>query len=190
MHFHKQAKSFLNHRTFTRKTARLQSLSQESVIDLNAGTHTSPLMATIQNIHMDDRKVQDGRLLNSTAGMLPLLPTSQNDPSGLGGVEAFWNSFSCDRSIAELPSVPAFPARMIHEGSTATADTQLRQASMLKIHILAGGFAPPDLDVLLRVRLGLSGLHAPVSLGVSTVSSRAPMYHARWPHLGGSPFFR
>ena len=61
---------------------------------------------------------------------------------------------------------------------------------MLIIHILAGGLAPPDLDVLLRVRLGLSGLHAPVSLGVSTVSSRAPMNHARWPHLGGSQFFR
>ena len=30
----------------------------------------------------------------TTAGMRPLLPTSQNDPSGLGRVEAFWNSFS------------------------------------------------------------------------------------------------
>jgi hypothetical protein len=59
---------------------------------------------------------------------------------------------------------------MIYEGSTATADTPLRQAIMLIIYILAGGLAPPDLDVLLRVRLGLSGLHAPVSLGVSTVS--------------------
>jgi hypothetical protein len=43
-----------------------------------------------------------------TAGMLPLLPTSQNDPHGLGRAEAFWNSFSCDRSIAALQSVPAF----------------------------------------------------------------------------------
>ena len=115
----------------------------------------------------------------STAGLLPLLPTSQNDPSGLGRVEAFWNSFSCDPSIAELQSVPAFLARMIHEGSTATADTPLRQACMLIVYILAGGLAPPDLDVLLRVRLGLSGLHALVSLGVSTVSRRAPMNHAR-----------
>jgi hypothetical protein len=41
---------------------------------------------------------------------------------------------------------------------------------MLIIYILAGGLAPPDLDVLLQVRLGLLGLHAPVSLGVSTVS--------------------
>ena len=115
----------------------------------------------------------------STAGILPLLPTSQNDPSGLGRVEAFWNSFSCDPSIAVLQSVPAFPARMIHEGSTATADTPLRQASMLIVCILAGGLAPPDLNVLPRVRLGLSGLHAPFSLGVSTVSSRASMKHAR-----------
>ncbi len=111
--------------------------------------------------------------------MPPLLPTSQNGPSGLGRAEAFWNSFSCDPSIEVLQSVPAFPARMIHEGSTATADTPLRQASMLIVYILAGGLAPPDLNVLLRVRLGLSGLHAPVSLGVSTVSSRAPMNHAR-----------
>jgi len=102
--------------------------------------------------------------------MPPPLPTSQNDPSGLGRVEAFWNSFSCDSLIAALHSVPAFPARMIHEGSTATVDTPLRQASMLIVYILAGGLAPPDLNVLLRVRLGLSGLHAPVSRGVSTVS--------------------
>ena len=40
--------------------------------------------------------------------MPPPLPTSQNDPSGLGRVETFWNSFSCDRSITELQSVPAF----------------------------------------------------------------------------------
>jgi hypothetical protein len=102
--------------------------------------------------------------------MPPPLPTSRNDPHGLGRVETFWNSLSCDLSIAALQSVPAFPARMIHEGSTATADTPLRQASMLIVYILAGGLAPPDLNVLLRVRLGLSGLHAPVSLGVSTVS--------------------
>jgi len=56
--------------------------------------------------------------------------------------------------------------------------------------MLAGGLAPPDLDVLLRVRLGLSGLHAPVPLGVSTVSSRTPMNNGRWPRLGGSPFLR
>ena len=43
-----------------------------------------------------------------SADMPPLLPTSQNGPSGLGRVEAFWNSFRCDHSIAELQSVPAF----------------------------------------------------------------------------------
>jgi hypothetical protein len=41
---------------------------------------------------------------------------------------------------------------------------------MLIVYILAGGLAPLDLNVLLRVRLGLSGLHAPISRGVSTVS--------------------
>ena len=40
--------------------------------------------------------------------MPPLLPTSQNGPSGFGQAEAFWNSFSYDPSIAELQSVPAF----------------------------------------------------------------------------------
>src|SRR5688572_15445914 len=29
-------------------------------------------------------------------------------PSGLGGAEPFWNSFSCDLTIAGLQSVPAF----------------------------------------------------------------------------------
>jgi hypothetical protein len=61
---------------------------------------------------------------------------------------------------------------------------------MLIIYILAGGLASPDLDVLLRVRIGLSGLHAPVSLGVSPVSKRVPMNHARQPRLDEPPFFR
>jgi hypothetical protein len=39
----------------------------------------------------------------------------------------------------------------------------------------AGGLAPRDLDVLFQVRLGLSGLHAPVSRGVLAVSSRTVM---------------
>jgi hypothetical protein len=122
-----------------------------------------------------------------SAGTPPPLPTSQNGPSGL----AEWKPSGIpSAAIAALQSVPAFPARMIHEGSTATADTLLRQASMLIVYILADGLAPPDLDVLLRVRLGLSGLRAPVSLGVSTVSSRTPINHTRQPRLGGSQFFR
>jgi hypothetical protein len=44
----------------------------------------------------------------STAGLLPLLPASRNGTHGLGRAEAFWNSFSCDPSIAVLQSVPAF----------------------------------------------------------------------------------
>jgi len=39
----------------------------------------------------------------------------------------------------------------------------------------AGGLVPLDLDVLFQVRLGLSGLHAPVSPGVLAVSSRIVM---------------
>ncbi|MDF0674155.1 MAG: hypothetical protein P0120_07405 [Nitrospira sp.] len=38
-----------------------------------------------------------------------------------------------------------------------------------------GGLAARDLDVLFQVRLGLSGLHAPVSPGVLAVSSRIVM---------------
>ena len=33
---------------------------------------------------------------NQAAVMRALLPTSQNDPSGLAERNAFWNSFSCD----------------------------------------------------------------------------------------------
>ncbi len=42
----------------------------------------------------------------------------------------------------------------------------------------AGGLAPRDLTVLFQVRLGLSELHAPVSRGVSAVSSRSIMNNA------------
>jgi len=45
---------------------------------------------------------------------------------------------------------------------------------MLIVYILAGGLAPPDLNVLLRVRLGLSGLHAPVSLASPQFRNEPP----------------
>ncbi len=48
--------------------------------------------------------------------------------------------------------------------STATDDTPLRQAGMRLRGMPAGGLAPRDLYVLFQVRLGPSGLHAPVSL--------------------------
>ena len=44
----------------------------------------------------------------STAGLLPLLPTSRNGTHGFGWAEPLWNSYSCDPSIAVLQSVPAF----------------------------------------------------------------------------------
>jgi len=62
--------------------------------------------------------------------------------------------------------------------STATADTPLRQAGMRLRGMPAGGLAPRNLDVLWQVRLGLSGLHAPVSLGVLVVSPRTVMNNA------------
>lgn len=62
--------------------------------------------------------------------------------------------------------------------STATADTPLRRAVMQRCGMPAGGLVPHDLDVLFQVRLGLSGLHAPVSPGVLAVSSRTIMNNA------------
>jgi hypothetical protein len=61
--------------------------------------------------------------------MPPLLPTSQNDPSGLGRVEAFWNSFSCDLSIAVLQSVPAFPLSQTSVGPRSSGEVAQQQAS-------------------------------------------------------------
>ena len=59
--------------------------------------------------------------------------------------------------------------------STATADTLLRQAWPRGSRTQAGGLAPPGLDVLFQVRLGPSGLCAPVSHGVLAVSLRTVM---------------
>jgi hypothetical protein len=59
--------------------------------------------------------------------------------------------------------------------STATTDTPLRQAGMLFCGIPAGGLAPRGFNVLFQVRFSLSGLRAPVSLGVLAVSSRTVM---------------
>jgi hypothetical protein len=76
------------------------------------------------------------------------------------------------------PSQPKATPTLFMTASTATADTPLRQAWMQDPRIQAGGLAPRDLDVLLRVRLGPSGLHAPVSHGVWAVSSRTIMNNA------------
>jgi hypothetical protein len=68
-----------------------------------------------------------------TAGMPPLLPTSQNDPSGLGRVETFWNSFSCDRSIAVLQSVPAFLLSQASVGPRSSGEVAQQHASAWEI---------------------------------------------------------
>ena len=64
-----------------------------------------------------------------SAAMPPPLPTSQNDPSGLGRVEAFWNSFSCDLAIAVLQSVPAFPLSQASVGPRSSGEVARRHGS-------------------------------------------------------------
>jgi hypothetical protein len=64
--------------------------------------------------------------------------------------------------------------------SAAIADSPLRQAGMRLSGMPAGGLAPRDLNVLFQVRLGLSGLRAPISLGDSTISRRTVMNNAGW----------
>jgi hypothetical protein len=65
----------------------------------------------------------------TSAGMPPLLPTSENDPSGLGRVEAFWNSFSGNHSIAELQSVPAFHLSQAPVGPRSSDQVARQHAS-------------------------------------------------------------
>jgi hypothetical protein len=64
------------------------------------------------------------------------------------------------------------------KASTATADTPLRQAWPLVLRGQAGGLATRPLNILFQVCLGPSRLHAPVSRGVSAVSSRILMNSA------------
>ena len=64
-----------------------------------------------------------------SADMPPLLPTSQNDPSGLGRAEAFWNSFSRDHSIAVLQSVPAFLLSQASVGPRSSGEVARQHAS-------------------------------------------------------------
>jgi len=64
-----------------------------------------------------------------TTGTPPLLPTSRNDPSGLGRVETFWNSVSCDRSIAVLQSVPAFLLSQASVGPRSSGEVARQHAS-------------------------------------------------------------
>jgi len=59
--------------------------------------------------------------------------------------------------------------------SAAIADSPLRQAGMRLTGMPAGGLAPRSLNVLFQVRLGPSGLHAPVSPGDFAISRRTVM---------------
>jgi hypothetical protein len=64
-----------------------------------------------------------------SARMPPLRSTSQNDPSGLGRVETFWNSFSCDLAIAVLQSVPAFLRSQSSVGPRSSGEVARQPAS-------------------------------------------------------------
>ena len=92
------------------------------------------------------------------------------------------------------PSAQAL-ARIIHEGfygnceyaaaTSLAAKSKARNSSPHTFEVrgrtkcgLAGGLVPRGLNVLVQVRLGLVGLHAPVSHGVSAVSSRSSMNSA------------
>jgi hypothetical protein len=67
----------------------------------------------------------------TSAAMPPLLPTSRNDPRGLGRVEAFWNSLSCDLSIAALQSVPAFLLGQASVGPRSSGEVARHHASAM-----------------------------------------------------------
>jgi len=75
---------------------------------------------------------------------------------------------------------------IIHEVSTATADTPLRQAWLRFVYSQAGRLAFRDLNILFQVCFGLSSLRVPVSLAsrrsrgqsVLAVSSRTVMNNA------------
>lgn len=56
--------------------------------------------------HTDENKRSLGG--TTSAGIQPQLHNSQNSPSWISQAGAFWDSFSCDPSIAGLQSVPAF----------------------------------------------------------------------------------
>lgn len=63
--------------------------------------------------------------------------------------------------------------------SAAIVDSPLRQAAMRFNGMPAGELTPRDLNVLFQVRLGPSGLRAPVSHGDFVVSSRTIINNAR-----------
>ena len=67
---------------------------------------------------------------------------------------------------------------IIHDASTAPADTPLRRAWQRVASGQASRLALPGLDILFQVCLAPSAFRVPVSRGVSTVSSRTVMNNA------------
>ena len=76
----------------------------------------------------------------STAGLLPLLPTSRNGPSGLGRAEAFWNSFSCDPSIAVASVSSSFPLSQASMGPRSSGEVVRQHASARSNQRFANSF--------------------------------------------------
>ena len=66
----------------------------------------------------------------TAAVMRALLPTSQNDPSGLRRAEyPFRNSLSCDHAIAMLQSVPAFLLGQASVGRRSSGEVARRMTA-------------------------------------------------------------
>jgi hypothetical protein len=72
------------------------------------------------------------------------LLTSQNGPSGLGRTEAFWNSFSCDPSIAVLQSVPAFLLSRASVGPRSSGEVARQHASARSNQQFVEPFSLPE----------------------------------------------
>ncbi len=88
--------------------------------------------------------------------------------TALGGLqeqEARWSRY---RSGGNLPHI-------IHDRFYCNRRDAAATSQHAPLGMLAGRLAPRGLNVLFQVRLGRKGLHVPVSLGVSAVSSRTVM---------------
>jgi hypothetical protein len=138
-HFDKHAKPFLNYRPLASKTASLQCFAQENLIAIKTGPHSYSLSAFERNItQWQEKSIGEVYSLMTTAGLLPLLPASRNGPDGLDRAEAFWNSFSCDRTIAIFGHfqlsfsaksrwVPVFPVRSRGSRPAISASRSIRK---------------------------------------------------------------
>jgi len=128
-HFDKQAKSFLNNRTFSTKAGDFQSLPQESVIDFYAGSHAGPRLLLRNKPYTSAKeKYRNGLLQNDErwhAAAAPHLPERPFRAWPSGSLLEFLQLRSFDRSTSVNSSFPSLRALSM-KASTATADTPLR----------------------------------------------------------------